>query len=256
MIHPTAVIEFGAKIGNNVKIGPYSCIGCDVTLGDDCVVGPHVVITGYTICGKGNRFYQFSSIGEAPQDLKYQGERTRLVIGDNNTFRENSTVHRGTVQDKEVTQIGSNCLFMAYTHVGHDSTIGDDVIFSNGATVAGHVNVGDWAILSGGVSVHQFCNIGTHAFVGGHAGVSQDIVPFVLVSGTPASPSAINIEGMKRRGFSKEDVAQARRAYKTIFRQSLMLSQAKDELAGQVETSGVVSTMLAFINASKRGLAR
>ena len=256
MIHPTAVIEFGAKIGNNVKIGPYSCIGCDVTLGDDCVVGPHVVITGYTICGKGNRFYQFSSIGEAPQDLKYQGERTRLVIGDNNTFRESCTIHRGTVQDKEVTQIGSNCLFMAYTHVGHDSVIGDNVIFSNSATVAGHVNVGDWAILSGGVSVHQFCNIGKHAFIGGHGGVSQDVVPFVLASGTSAKPSSINVEGMKRRGFSKEEISYARAAYKTLFRQSLMLSKAKEKLAEDAETSEVVSTMLNFISESTRGIAR
>jgi len=256
VIHSTAVIEKGAKIGDNVKIGAYSFIGMDVVIGDNCTISSHVVITGNTKCGVGNKFFPFSCIGEVAQDKKHNGETTHLVIGDNNIFREYATVHRGTVQDEGITRIGSNNLFMAYSHVAHDAVIGNNVVFSNSATVGGHVHVGDWAILSGSTSIHQFCKIGTHAFIGGHSGVAQDVLPFVTVMGTPAKPVAINIEGMKRRGYTPEEIMTARRAYKTIYRKGLMLTQAKEVLVSDFEGSDVVQVMLKFLAGSTRGISR
>jgi UDP-N-acetylglucosamine acyltransferase len=256
MIHPSAVIETGANIGNNVQIGPFCYIGGNVTLGDNCIVAPSVVITGDTTCGKANHFFQFTSIGEVAQDKKYNGEPTKLIIGDNNVFRENVTVHRGTMQDKGVTLIGSNNLFMAYAHVAHDAIVGNHVIFSNAATVGGHVQVGDWAIISGGSGVHQFCKIGAHAFVAGYSGVAQDVLPFVTVAGRPAKPVMINIEGMKRRGFSPEDILAARRAYKTIYRKGLKLDDAIAVLTDVAKDARVVQMMLEAVLSNRRGIAR
>lgn len=254
MIHPTAIIEPGATLGSNVHVGPYSCIGRDVTLGDGCHVGPHVVITGDTTCGINNKFYQFSSIGEAPQEKQESGDATSLVIGDNNIFRESATVHRGTKKDRGVTQIGSHNLFMAYTHVAHDASIGDHVIFSNNATVAGHVRVDDWAILSGGASVHQFGMIGAHAFLGGHAGAVKDVPPFVMAMGTPATPFAYNIEGMKRRGFSREEIKSVRQIYKLLYRSNLLLKDARDAIEALPSESAKV--MVAFLDNTQRGIVR
>jgi UDP-N-acetylglucosamine acyltransferase len=256
MIHPSAVIETGANIGNNVQIGPFCYIGSNVTLDDNCIVAPSVVITGHTTCGKANHFFQFTSIGEVAQDKKYNGEPTKLIIGDNNVFRENVTVHRGTMQDKGVTLIGSNNLFMAYAHVAHDAIVGNHVIFSNAATVGGHVQVGDWAIISGGSGVHQFCKIGAHAFVAGYSGVVQDVLPFVTVAGRPTKPVMINVEGMKRCGFSPEDILAARRAYKTIYRKGLKLDEAIAALTDVAKDTMVVQMMLDAVISNRRGIAR
>jgi UDP-N-acetylglucosamine acyltransferase len=172
VIHPTAIIEPGAQLGNNVKVGPYSYIGNDVEIGDDCIIESHVVIKGPSVIGNGNHIFQFASVGEACQDKKYKDEPTKLIIGDNNVIRECATIHRGTIQDEGITKIGSNNLFMAYTHVAHDCVIGNNCIFANNASAAGHVHVGDWVILAGNSGIHQFCYIGSHAFVGMYSGVN------------------------------------------------------------------------------------
>ena len=201
MIHETAVISPNAKLGNNVSVGPFSVIGDDVVLGDDCRVESHVVIKGPSRIGRGNHFYQFTSIGEDCQDKKYAGERTELIIGDNNVFREGVTVHRGTVQDQSVTRIGNDNLVMVNAHIAHDCVIGNGTILANNVAVAGHVEIGDYAILGGTTAVHQFCKIGKHAFTGGGAIVLRDIPPFVMISGTKHVPQGINSEGLRRRGF-------------------------------------------------------
>lgn len=256
MIHPTAIVAPGAKLGKNVSVGPYSSIGDNVILGDNCIVGSHAIITGHTECGNNNHFYQFAVIGEACQDKKYQDEPTKVVIGDNNIFREFCTVHRGTMQDAGVTKIGSNNLFMAYTHIAHDAVIGNHVTFSNSATVAGHVTVMDWAVLSAKTSVHQFGRIGESAFVGGHAGAIQDVPPYVVVMGVPAKPVAINIEGLKRRGFSPEELLQAKRAYKTLYRKKLRLEEATEIFTREASESRPSKLMADFIKGTQRGIVR
>lgn len=256
MIHPTAIIESGAKLGENVKVGPYSYIGNDVEIGDNCIIESHVVIKGPSKIGSGNHIYQFASVGEACQDKKYKDEPTQLIIGDNNIIRECATIHRGTIQDKGVTIIGSNNLFMAYTHVAHDAVIGSNVIFANNASVAGHVHVGDWVILAGNTGVHQFCKIGAHAFIGMYSGVNKDVPPFVTTTGTPAQPAAINTEGMKRRGFSPEEVMATRRAYKTLYRKGLSIEEAAKALQEEAAIYPSVKLMLDFLSTSERGIIR
>jgi UDP-N-acetylglucosamine acyltransferase len=256
VIHPTAIIESGAKLGENVKVGPYSYIGNDVEIGDNCIIESHVVIKGPSKIGSGNHIYQFASVGEACQDKKYKDEPTQLIIGDNNIIRECATIHRGTIQDKGVTIIGSNNLFMAYTHVAHDAVIGSNVIFANNASVAGHVHVGDWVILAGNTGVHQFCKIGAHAFIGMYSGVNKDVPPFVTTTGTPAVPAAINTEGMKRRGFSSDEIMATRRAYKTLYRKGLSLDEATQALAEDAALYPSVKLMLDFLSTSERGIIR
>jgi UDP-N-acetylglucosamine acyltransferase len=256
VIHPTAIIESGAKLGNNVKVGPYSYIGHDVVLGDDCIIESHVVIKGPSTIGKGNHIFQFASVGEACQDKKYKDEPTQLIIGDNNVIRECATIHRGTIQDQGITRIGSNNLFMAYTHVAHDAVIGSHVIFANGASVAGHVHVGDWVILAGNTGVHQFCKIGDHAFIGMYSGVNKDVPPFVTTTGTPAKPAAINTEGMKRRGFDSDEIMAVRRAYKTFYRKGLRLEDAVLSLESDAQQFPAVKQMIDFLDTSDRGIIR
>ncbi len=226
MIDKLAFVHPEAKIGKNVTIGPWSYIGADVEIGDDCWISSHVVIKGPSIIGKGNRIFQFASVGEDCQDKKYAGEPTRLIMGDNNIIRESVTIHRGTVQDNSETRIGSNNLFMAYVHIAHDCVVGDNVIMANNASIAGHCHVGDWAILGGMTGVHQFVHIGAHAFTAGCSLVLQDVPPFVMASGQAAIPRGLNMEGMKRRGFAKETQQALRRAYKTLYRSSLTLEEA------------------------------
>lgn len=256
LISELAVIDPGAQIGNNVKIGPFCFIGKDVIIGDDCELNSHVVIKGPTTIGKGNRFFQFGSIGEECQDLKYNGEPTQLIIGDNNTFRESCTIHRGTIQDNSLTQIGSNNLFMAYTHVAHDCMVGNHCILANNASIAGHVHVGDWAILGGMTGVHQFCHIGDHSFVAANSLVLKDIPPYVMASGHGAKPFGLNAEGLKRRGFSSELISEIKRAYKVIYRQGNNVDEAVAALSELSKKHHEIKLLTDFIQASSRGIIR
>lgn len=256
MIDKLAFVHPNAKVGNNVTIGPWSYIGEDVEIGDDTWVSSHVVIKGPTVIGKKNRIFQFASVGEECQDKKYDGEPTRLVIGDNNIIRESVTIHRGTIQDNSETRIGSNNLFMAYVHIAHDCIVGNNVIMANNASIAGHVHVGDFAILGGMTGVHQFVHIGAHAFTAGCSLVLQDVPPFVMASGQAASPRGLNFEGMKRRDFPKETQQAMRRAYKAVYRSSLTVDEAIAALQTDIENCALVADFIDFIKSSQRGIIR
>ncbi len=256
MIHPKAIIEPGAVIGKNVSIGPWTHIAANVVVGDNCDIRSHVVINGPTKIGRNNRIFQFASIGEDCQDLKYTGEPTELIIGDNNTFRESCTIHRGTIQDNSLTQIGSNNLFMAYTHVAHDCMVGSHCIFANNASIAGHVHVGDYAIIGGMVGVHQFCHIGAHSFIAGNALVLKDVPAYVMASGQPAKPFGLNSEGLKRRGFSKETILAIKRAYKLIYRKGLSVDEALAAITEMAEQSPELALFCKTIQESSRGIIR
>src|SRR5690606_32526723 len=214
LIDPRAIVDPRARLAANVQVGPWTIIGPDVEIGEGSVIASHVVLKGPTCIGRNNKILQFSSVGEDTPDLKYKGEQTRLVIGDNNIIREGVTIHRGTVQDRGETTIGNHNLLMAYVHIGHDSVIGDHCILVNNTALAGHVHVGDWAILSGFTLVHQFCKIGAHSFSGMGTAIGKDVPAYVMVSGNPAEAKNINIEGLRRRGFSKDDIATLMKAYK------------------------------------------
>lgn len=255
MIDSKAIIDPKAKIGENVKIGPWSIIGPDVQIGDNCEIASHVVIRGPSIIGKNNRFYQFSTIGDDTPDLKYKGEPTKLIIGDNNVIREGVTIHRGTVQDKGETIIGSHNLLMAYAHVGHDSVIGDHVIMVNNSSLAGHVNVGDWAILSGYALIHQYVSIGAHSFVGPAAFSYHDVPAFVTAFGSPAEPRTINKEGLKRRGFSADQIALANKAYKLLYRRGHSLDEAIEAIT-ELGDDAVITVLLDSLKSSTRGIIR
>ncbi|WNO61998.1 acyl-ACP--UDP-N-acetylglucosamine O-acyltransferase [Rheinheimera sp. MMS21-TC3] len=256
MIHPSAVIESSAVIGKNVTIGPFSYIGHNVTLGDDCIVESHVAIKGPSTFGRGNHFFQFASIGEACQDKKYRGENTELLVGDYNVFREGCSVHRGTVQDQGKTVIGSHNLFMNTTHIAHDCVIGNNVIFASGAQAAGHVHIGDWAILGGMTGVHQFVHIGAHSFCGGGSIVLKDVPPYVMVHGAPCVPGGINTEGLKRRGYSSEALLEIRRAYKEVYRKNQTTAEALAVLADKAEQYSELKVFTDFIANSSRGIVR
>ena len=260
-IHPLSIVHPSAQLADDVEIGPFCTVGAGVVLGAKSQLISHVVIDGDTRVGSGNIFYPFCSIGLASQDKKYANESTRVEIGDDNVFRESCTVHRGTAQDKGVTQIGSRGLFMAYAHVAHDCVLGDDVILANAATLGGHVRVGDWAIIGGLAGVHQFCRIGAHAMVGGASCVLQDVAPYVLGQGNPFSLSAVNSEGLKRRGFSADAVTIVRNAFKTVFRNGLTLKEAITALEAEMLTStddarAALKPLVAFLQTPGRGLAR
>lgn len=255
MIHPTAIIDDSASIGNNVSIGPYTVVGPHVEIGDHCVIGPHVVLRGPTVLGQHNRIYQFASVGEDCQDKKYQGEPTRLVIGDYNVIREGVTIHRGTVQDQGITEIGSHNLLMAYVHVAHDCVVGNHVILANNTTLAGHVYVGDWAILGGFTGVHQFCKIGAHAFTAVNSVVVQDIPPYIMAQGHNAVPRTINSEGLKRRGFTPQQITAIKRAYKLLYRQGLTVAEAVKKMR-ELNADEELTPLIDFILSSKRGIIR
>ena len=255
-IHPTAVIDKRAKIGANVSIGRFTVIDGDVEIGEGTTIGSHNVITGHTTIGRDNRIFHFSSIGEANQDKKYKGEPTRLTIGDRNTIREFCTLNRGTVQDAGVTRIGDDNWIMAYCHVAHDCQIGNDTVFANGVTLAGHVHVGDHAVLGGHSAYHQFVKVGAHVMVGGGSIVLQDVVPFVTVGGSPIATHGINSEGLKRRGFAPEAIAELKRAYRALFKSGLTLAEAKAELEKLAAESAEVRAILAFLETSTRGILR
>jgi UDP-N-acetylglucosamine acyltransferase len=256
MIHPSAIIDPGARLGEGVSVGPYAVIGAEVELGDCCVVGPHCVISGPARIGRNNRFYAQCAIGGDPQDKKFAGERTELVIGEGNTFREFVTVNRGTGNGGSLTRIGDDNLFLAYVHIAHDCQVGSHTVFSNNATLAGHVIVEDWVIMSGFAGVHQFCRIGEHAFVGMGCLVNGDVPPYVMVADKYAEPRGINTEGLKRRGFDGERIAAIKRAYRAVYMSGKPLAEAKQELAESAQDSGDVRRMLEFIERSERGLLR
>ena len=240
MIHPTAIVDPSARIGAGVAIGAYSIVGADVEIGDGTSVGPHVVIEGRTRIGRDNRIFQFASLGAAPQDKKFAGEASELVIGDRNHIREFVTMHRGTAGGGGVTRVGDDNWFLAYSHVAHDCRVGNHCVFSNNATIAGHVEVGDHVIASGFVGVHQFCRIGAHAFIGMGVLLSGDVPPFLMVAAdadTQGRPRGINSEGLKRRGFDAERIAAIKRAYRTIYVGGTPLSEARARLAEQARDS-------------------
>jgi len=259
-IHPTAIVDPKAQLGEGVEIGAYSIVGPNVVIGDRTWVGPHVVIEGHTTIGADNKFFQFSSIGAPPQDKKWNGEPTRLEVGDRNTVREFCTFNLGTVQDKGVTKLGNDNWISAYVHLAHDCVVGNNTIFSNNAQMAGHVEIGDWVIMSGYANVHQFCKIGAHAFVGMSTSLTQDVPPFVLLNGNPAQAHGINIEGLKRRGFTREQINALRAAYKTLYRSGLTLEEAKAALLEQENNTPDAAEHLrafrTFLDTANRGIVR
>lgn len=255
MIDPRAIIDPSATIGENVIIGPWTMVGPDVHIGDGCEISSHVVIKGPTTIGSNNRIFQFSTIGEDTPDLKYKGEPTRLVIGDSNTIREGVTIHRGTVQDRGETVIGNDNLLMAYVHVGHDCVVGNNVILVNNASLSGHVYVGDWSILSGYVLVHQYVRFGPHCFIGPGAFLYHDVPAFVTAFGSPAEPRTINREGLKRRGFSSEQISLVNKAYKLLYRRGLKLEEAIEQIRALGDDEAI-RLFLSSIENSERGLIR
>ena len=256
MIDTRAVVSPRAQLAPDVTVGPFSVIGPDVIIGTGTVVGPHVVINGPTRIGARNRVFQFASIGAAPQDMKYRGEPTRLEIGDGNVFREFTTVNRGTAHAEGVTRIGNDNLFMAYAHVAHDCTVGNNTVFANCAALGGHVEIGDWAILGGLTAVHQFSKVGAHAFLAGGAIVTRDVPPYVMVAGNPAAPHAINAEGLKRRGFGPGQIRNIREAYRVVYRSGLRLIDALERLESGAGGEPEVKLFIEFIRHSGRSVVR
>ncbi|HTN34084.1 MAG TPA: acyl-ACP--UDP-N-acetylglucosamine O-acyltransferase [Marinobacter sp.] len=255
-IHPQAIVDSSARLADGVTVGPWSYIGPGVEIGEGTEVLSHVVIKGPTTIGRNNRIFQFSSIGEECQDKKYAGEPTKLIIGDNNVIRESCTVHRGTIQDRGETRIGNDNLLMAYVHVAHDCVVGNSTILANCATLAGHVNIGDFSILGGGTMVHQFCNIGMHSMAAGGSIVLKDIPAYIMASGQSAEPHGINVEGLKRRGFSKGALLSLRRAYKVIYRQGLTIEQAVEELENTFGDIPEVRPLIDSLRGTRRGIIR
>jgi UDP-N-acetylglucosamine acyltransferase len=256
VIDSRAVVSPKAQLAADVAVGAYSIIGPDVTIGPGTVIGPHVVLNGPTLIGANNRIYQFASIGDAPQDKKYKGEPTKLVIGDRNVFRESCTVNRGTAHDKGVTTIGNDNLFMAYSHVAHDCVLGNNLVFANGATLGGHVEIGDWVIVGGLAAIHQFCKVGAHAFIAGGAIVTRDVPTYVMAAGNPAGPHSVNAEGLKRRGFTPQQVRNVRNAFRVLYRSDLLLADAVARLRELGKTQPEVAALVDFIGRSERSLIR
>jgi UDP-N-acetylglucosamine acyltransferase len=256
VIDSHAIVSPRAELAADVAVGPFSVIGAQVRIGPGTIVGPHVVINGPTTIGADNRIFQFASIGDAPQDKKYRGEPTRLEIGDRNVFRESCTVNRGTTHDKGVTVIGDDNLFMAYSHVAHDCLIGSNTVFANCAALAGHVEIGDWVTLGGLTAVHQFTKIGAYAFLGGGTIVTRDVPPYVMAAGNPAQPHSINSVGLKRRGFTDEQIRSIREAYRIVYRCDLKLSEALERLEPSAREQPELRLFVDFIRSSQRSIVR
>jgi UDP-N-acetylglucosamine acyltransferase len=259
-IHPTALVDPQAQLGHSVSIGPYTVVGPHVRIDEGTQVGPHCVIEGHTTIGRDNRIFQFASVGAAPQDKKYAGEPTQLLIGDRNTIREFCTLNIGTVQDAGVTRLGDDNWIMAYAHLAHDCVVGNNTIFANNAQVAGHVQVGDWVILGGFTCVHQFVRIGAHAMTGLGTTLTQDLPPFVIAQGNPCAAHSVNMEGLRRRGFGPARLAAVKQMHKLIYRESLTLDQAREQInalaQSHPEALEDVELMQAFLAQQGRGIVR
>ena len=260
LIHPSAIVHPQAQLDSTVRVGPYAVVGPKLRIGAHTTVGPHCVLEGDTEIGCHNQIFQFASLGAQPQDKKYAGEPTQLVIGDRNTIREFCTFNTGTVQDGGVTRIGNDNWIMAYVHIAHDCVVGHNTILANNATLAGHVHVGDWVILGGLTGVHQFTRIGAHAMAGFASHISQDVPPFMMVDGNPLAVRGLNLEGLRRRGFSAARVAALKQAYRLLYRQGLTLEAALSAMAElpqlHPEAEGDIALLCDFIAASQRGIAR
>ena len=260
LIHPTALIAEGARLDPSVSVGPYAVIGANVTIGANTTIGAHCVIEGHTTLGQDNRVFQFASLGGAPQDKKYAGEPTRLVIGGRNTVREFCTFNTGTTQDDGVTRIGDDNWIMAYVHIAHDCVVGNQTILANNATLAGHVQIGDYAIIGGLTGLHQFTQVGAHAMAGFASHISQDVPPFMMVDGNPLAVRGLNLEGLRRRGFSPERLSAIKQMHRLLYRQGLTLDAARSAIAALPEqhpqAAADIAAMLDFLNTSARGIAR
>ena len=256
MIHPTALIDPKAELADDVEVGAFSIIDDKVRIDTGTKIGPHAVITGRTTIGKNNHIFQFTSIGEQPQDKKYAGEDTELIIGDDNTIRELCTFSRGSMQGGGITRIGNRNWIMACVHIAHDCTLGDDIIMANNASLAGHVTVGNHAILSGYSLIHQFCTVGEHSFTSFASHVNQSIPPYVTVAGEKAKVKGVNTEGLKRRGYSSEQISQIRRAYKVLYREGKPLEEARAVLAKMATDSPELQPLVEFLKTADRGIIR
>ncbi len=256
MIDPRAIIAPDAMLGEGVEVGAYTIIGAGVCIGAGSWIGPHAVINGPTTLGLENKVFQFASVGDAPQDKKYRGEPTRLEVGDRNVFREFCSVNRGTAAGRGVTKIGDDNLFMAYSHVAHDCIVGSNCVMSNCTALAGHVELGDWVILSGYAGVHQFCKVGAHSFLGNNAAVTRDVPPYLLVAGTPAEPKGVNSEGLKRRGFGPQQIANIRSAYRLLYRSGLKLAAATEQLQALAAEQPELLPFVQFLAVSARSIVR
>ncbi len=256
MIHSTAVIDSSAELAANVTVGPYTVIGPDVVIGAGTEIGSHVAINGPTRMGEDNRIFQFASIGEAPQDKKYAGEPTRLEMGDRNTIREFVTINRGTAQDEGVTSVGDDNWIMAYVHIAHDCRIGNQTIFANNASLAGHVTIADYVILGGFTLVHQFCSLGAHSLTAFGSGISLNIPPYVTVGGSPARAHGLNMEGLRRRGFSEDTRKLLKQAYKTLYRENNSLQDAIKILKERAQGNAELEELASFLEQQKRGIVR
>ncbi len=256
MIHSTAIIDSSAELASDVSVGPYTIIEADVQIDSGTTIGPHAIIKGPTRIGKHNRIFQFASIGEDPQDKKYHGEVTRLEIGDRNVIREYATIHRGTIQDRGVTHVGDDNLLMAYTHVAHDCVVGNGVIMANAASLAGHVHLDDFAILGGFSLVHQFCRIGQYSFSAMGSVINRDVLPYVMIGGSPTKPHGINSVGLERQGFSAESIRHIRKAYKIVYKSGLKLDEAIQSLMEVAAEAPEVLRMVEFLQQSGRSIIR
>ena len=255
-VHPTAQVAPGAELGDGVEVGAYAVIGPDVQIGANTRVGPHAVVQGPARIGADNVIFQFASVGSAPQDKKYRGEPTRLEIGDRNVVREFVTLNRGTVQDQGVTRIGNDNLFMAYAHVAHDCQVGDQCVLANCATLGGHVHLGDWVIMGGLSAVHQFCKVGAHAFIANNAAVTRDVPPYVMTVGQPAAAHSVNAEGLKRRGFTPEQIRNIRGAFRVLYRSGLKLADATAQLEALAGDQQEIRPIVEFLSTSTRSIVR
>lgn len=265
LIHKTALVDAAAQLADDVEIGPYTVVGPNVKIGSGTKIGAHCVISGYTEIGSNNQIFQFNSLGAAPQDKKYRGEPTRLVIGNNNTIREFCTFNTGTAQDVGITTLGDDNWIMAYVHIAHDCQVGSHTILANNATLGGHVHLGDWVIVGGLSGIHQFVKVGAHAMLGFASAVTQDVAPFVMADGNPLGLRGLNAEGLKRRGFSTERIANIKEAYRNIFRRGLTLAAALEQLQlmrqknqseALTQHDQDIQTLIEFITQSSRGIAR